>query len=421
MEQYTPAQWLLIDLASQYGLDKKLFPERLEFGRSLLPLVEQAGDDPAEIKLFFQEYIAEADEPEMFCASLLAVSDVLRGRPIGYTVGLDAASSGPQLLSVLCRCLTGMMNTGAIDCGQVPDLYSLIRDNLGFKAERTQVKKATVPYVYGSKREPLNVFGEDLYPKFIKAYATVVPWAEWAKNTLINCWNSFAEYHEWDTPDGGVAHVKVIRGNETKGYFQGRQYTYTFKEIGAKEVGDEGTRSLGANVTHSYDGYILRELHRRCNYNKRKVLKTIRLIENYLNGTVEIVADRNIERKQTAFRLQALSKRFNTTSVRILDFLDSYTIQGMNTDYLDKVLYRLKAMLQHEPFEVRTIHDEFAACPNHVQQMKLVYNILLGEAYESTWLFDVIEDLSGISYHKDQPEVDPSVLEAILDNNYALN
>lgn len=356
MEYYTPAQWLLIDAATQYGLDKKLFPQRLEFGRELLPLLEQAGDNPKEIKLFFQEYIAEADEPEMFCASLLAIRDVMSGRPIGYTVGMDAASSGPQLLSVLCRCVTGMMNTGAIDCGTVPDLYSLIKDNLGFDAKREQVKKATVPYVYGSKREPLNVFGEDLYANFVRAYAAVVPWAEWAKNTLINCWNPLATYHEWETPDGGVAHVKVIRGNETKGYFQGRQYTYTFKEIGAKENGDQGTRSLGANVTHSYDGYILRELHRRCNYNKRLVLKSIKLIENHLLDPVEIVAQRKIERKQVAFHLQALAKRFNTVSVRIIDFLDSYTIQGMNKEYLEAVLLRLKEMLTHEPFEVRTIH-----------------------------------------------------------------
>ena len=421
MEPYTPAQWMLIDLASQYGLDKKHFDVRLDWGKSLLPRLDGCSQDPEEIALFFQDYIDEADEPEMFCASLLAIKDVMLGKPTGYTVGLDAASSGPQLLSVLCRCLTGMMNTGAIDSGLVPDLYSLIRDNLGFEAERKQVKKATVPYVYGSKREPMNVFGEELYQKFIDAYAAVVPWAEWAKNTLINCWNSLAHYHEWETPDGGVAHVKVIRKDDTKGYFQGRQYTYEYKEVGEKAKGEEGTRSLGANVTHSYDGYILRELHRRCNYDPRRIRYARDIIKEYLTGSCEVHANRDMNRKKKLFHLQKISKRFNTISVRAANYIDSFTIQGADKEYLKGLYQRLNQMLEYAPFEVRTIHDEFACCPNHVQRMKYYYNVLLAEAYQSTWLFDVIQDLSGISYHEHQPEIEQDIVEAILDNNYALN
>lgn len=246
VKEITPAQWLLVDAASQYGLDKEHFEDRIEFGKELLPLLEQTDiNNPEEISLFLDSYLKNADEPEMFGASLLAIRDVLAGRPTGYMVGLDAASSGPQILSCLTRCITGMSNTGAIDSGDVPDLYTLIKNNMGFEASRKDVKKATVPYVYGSKEAPVNVFGEK-YTNFIQAYRTVVPWAEWAKNTLIACWNEHALFNQWELPDGGTAHVRVIGKSKTKGKFLGRQYTYIYNENKTKKKGESGTRSLGA-------------------------------------------------------------------------------------------------------------------------------------------------------------------------------
>lgn len=175
------------------------------------------------------------------------------------------------------------------------------------------------------------------------------------------------------------------------------------------------------NITHSYDGYIVRELHRRCNYNPRKILARISIIENYLSGNQTDVKHRTIGNKRKLMRLQHLALRFNTVSVRAVDYIDKFSIIGCREKYLKELLKHLKHMLTHVPFEVRTIHDEFAACPNHVTRMKQTYSDLLAEAYDSTWLFDIIQDLSGKSFHQNQPEFNNEVYEAIKENTYALN
>lgn len=420
METYSPKQYLLIDAASQYGFDKLVYADRLKFGREVLEaVIDNNTDNVEEFGMLMDSWIEEADEPEMFSAALLAIKDAVDGKPSGYTVGHDAASSGPQILSCLTRCDTGMMNTGSIDTGEVPDLYTLIKDNMGFEASRTEVKKATVPFVYGSRLAPENVFGPR-YQEFINAYGLVVPGAAWAKDALIGCWNTKAMFHEWTAPDGGVAHIKVIAENDAKGMFQGRQYTYQYKENAPVAKG-KGTRSIGANATHTYDGYILRELHRRCNYNPAQVKWQIKVIEAHLAGKLVVADERDLEKKRNLLRLQKLALRHNNFSIRAIEFIDTYTLRGCKPQYLEKLLETLKSCLTYHPFKVRTIHDEFACLANHVVNMKQVYNDLLAEAYNSTWLYDVIQDLSGISHHHLQPKHDAATEAMIRDNSYSLN
>ena len=35
MEKFKPIEWIAIDIASKYGMDKETFEKRLEFGNSL--------------------------------------------------------------------------------------------------------------------------------------------------------------------------------------------------------------------------------------------------------------------------------------------------------------------------------------------------------------------------------------------------
>lgn len=412
IELFSPKQWLLIDLASMFGLDKKSFEERLTWGRDVLVYID-AAQDLAELKVVLSCYIEEADEPEMFAACAIAIWDACNGKKNGYVLGLDAASSGPQLLSVLGRCLTGMVSTGAIG-DEVPDLYTTIVGNVkGFIAARTRVKKATVPHVYASVVVPKKVFTEH-YPAFVKAYADTVPAAEWAKNVLVNSWNPKALFHGWQLPDGGFAHCTVIATKDTKGSLG--SYTYTFRhDINApKEFGAKGTKSNAANVTHSYDGYILRELHRRCNYDPIKVNKAIAAITHHLANGSNFC---NLKLRNLAM----LATRFNTVSVVGVEHIRKHEMSDIPEEYLLKLRASLKELLNYRPFNVRTIHDEFGTLCNHINRMKHYYNRLLVEAYESTWLMDVIQDLTGTSYHHYLPKVDPEISKLIQENKYAIN
>jgi hypothetical protein len=91
------------------------------------------------------------------------MSDIIKSGETAFPIGVDVASSGPQIDTTGIRDEEGMVTTGAIsDC--VPNLYLDIQKEmqkyLPINLTREQVKKATVPYVYGSTAVPKAVFGE---------------------------------------------------------------------------------------------------------------------------------------------------------------------------------------------------------------------------------------------------------------------
>jgi hypothetical protein len=228
MVMYTAKQWVLIDSGSQFGLDKKHFHERLAFGREVLDMVKEGQD--------MTSWIEKADEPEMFAKSLLTIQDALEGKPNGHLIGLDAASSGPQLLSVLGRCDIGMSNTGALGY-EVPDLYSAIYEQMDCeKLVRSQVKKACVPFVYGSEKAPTEVFGEDA-PMFVLAYKTTVPTAYAVRELLLAAWKEDALSYTWPLPDNHTAHIEVFVTEDIKGKFLNKSYIQRIKMKKAKKKG----------------------------------------------------------------------------------------------------------------------------------------------------------------------------------------
>lgn len=168
------------------------------------------------------------------------------------------------------------------------------------------------------------------------------------------------------------------------------------------------------NVTHAYDGYMIRELNRRANYDAGKLEKAAMAIEIALLGEDQGAASLGLK------RMERIAKWCNTVSLRAVEFIEIGMLADIDKDYLRQLNALIESVLAQEPFPVRSIFDEVACAPNHVNQMKQLYNDLLGEAYRSTWLFDVIQLLTGDSYHKIQPTYSEEVEVAIRNNSYAI-
>ncbi|QGH72757.1 MAG: DNA directed RNA polymerase [Podoviridae sp. ctLUJ1] len=415
---YTPAQWSLIDLANNYGLDKKEFDERLDWGRSLLDDIKSC-KGLMDLSSKFTNVIQKADEPELFTASLLNVWDICNGKPTGHYIELDTASSGCQLLSVATRCLVGMENTGAIG-DKVPDLYTRIYDWMKQDATvnpnlvRSQVKKATVPYIYGSARVPLMVFGDDM-EAFTQSYYRTVKRAEVIKNILIGAWNPIATEYHYPMPDGHNVLIKVIRDYSEVFYFNGQRFTYKYKGIGTKEVGEEGTKCLAARVTHSLDAYVLRETNARCDYNPEALQNALDSINAFLKG--ESQTSTNLELRN----LCQLSKRFEMVSIKGAEYVTRGGMHDIDKDYLINLALIIKQSLKKPPCKLKLIHDGFGALANHVNTLKTRYNHVLGSIYMGVWLFKVIESLTGVDYSSQLDPVDPEVYSQIINNKYAIN
>lgn len=419
MKTFTAAQWCLIDLASQFGYDKKPFEYRLQWGRERLKEIKET---PNFELTPMAKFAREADEPEAFALRLLTIVDILEGRENGHLLGLDASSSGPQLLSVLCRCVRGMKNTGVLT-EDVPDLYSLIRDIMKKwlpNVTREQIKEALIPWIYGSTSSALKVFQDyDLAAKFEAACQEAIPFAAYVRQVMIQGWDKTALNYKWELPDG---HTSFVAVTQTMSYdscrYQGKKYSYLRKENMTKDFG----MSLPANITHSFDAYIVRELTARCYYNEKLFNAALKEINAVLDGTRNYAAI-NAKPNKEMMRLTALANKFKMVSVEIIEsFKGCHTFAGVDTWILEALKLIIEKCLKHPPFPVRTIHDEFQALPNNINQMKQTYNDLLVEGYAGDWLVEVIKDVCNVELPANgRGQYNSDVLELIRNNTYAIN
>jgi hypothetical protein len=99
MKTYAPLDYLKIDIANQFGHDKKSFAQRIAWVNSIKNLRSKTD---------------QAEKPAQYLAAVLAYEDALAGIPTGHMVGLDACSSGIAILGILSGCHTTSHNTGII-------------------------------------------------------------------------------------------------------------------------------------------------------------------------------------------------------------------------------------------------------------------------------------------------------------------
>jgi DNA-directed RNA polymerase len=134
MQKFTGMQYLQIDIASNYGLDKKTWQERLSW-------FEQHKD-------CLHEMLATAETPALYYAGVQAYEKAQQGMASGYPVSLDATSSGLQILAALTGDRTAAALCNVIGTGNREDAYTGIYSHMlailgeGAKIKRDQCKEA---------------------------------------------------------------------------------------------------------------------------------------------------------------------------------------------------------------------------------------------------------------------------------------
>ena len=112
MQKFTGLEYLKIDIANSFGLDKKNWDERIRWF------------DQNEHQL--HSLLNQADEPALFYAGVKAWEDVKAGKPIGYPISLDATSSGMQILSALTGDRKAAEVCNVVNVGKRQDGYTVI-------------------------------------------------------------------------------------------------------------------------------------------------------------------------------------------------------------------------------------------------------------------------------------------------------
>jgi hypothetical protein len=263
---FTGFDMLKIDIANSYGLDKLTFSERM------------AWTSKYKVPTLLRK-VSEASEPLLYKKAVLAYQTALAGLPIGHNVFMDATASGLQILACLSNCQSTGIHTNLVFNGKRNDPYTIVAEEMTRllplspmiagktpSEVRALIKKPIMTTFYSSKAQPKSLFGEDTIE--LETFYDVLndlfagPMACMA--IIESKWNPTALYHQWTLPDGHVSHVKVIEQVDTKIEVAELSCANTFAyRFYPNQASKRGT-SLVANIVHSIDAYIVREIIRRC-------------------------------------------------------------------------------------------------------------------------------------------------------------
>lgn len=219
-------------------------------------------------------------------------------------------------------------------------------------------------------------------------------------------------------PDGYDARVKVMQKKEARievDELDHATFTYEFYENAGAKAGI----SLPANVTHSIDAYVLRCIHRRCNYDQYVVRDAEELLGAELfkrEAGIDVAGTREVEK--LAYYV-AQYQRSEMADVAILPYLTAVDMGYLTTQHIMDLLVIVKGMLQYKPFEVVTIHDEFKCHPNNMNYLRQQYINVMAELAESNVLDDVLSQLHKRSGHFKKLSNNLGTL--IRQSNYALS
>lgn len=426
--QYSDMDYLRIDIAGSYGYDKWQWDKRIEWTKEH----EAKGD------LLSKELLDSAESRPLYYAGVKALMDAKAGKPVHYAINLDGTSSGTQILGAIlgdeqCMMMSNVLPVADADGkAQRMDAYSVIHNTvcqlvgnavmytyfdpdlnkLGDKQmpiKRIHSKFCVMRGFYGSEKIVKEVYGEDTPGAFAfeQAMSMHAPLAWWLNKMMLKAWDPEATEYSWTMPDGfdvwfPVEDKKTI---DLKWGDEDVQMTYIAEGV-AKAKG----RALSANMVHSLDSLICREILRRCNYNPDQV----KFVLKVLNGTIR-KSNTSENQKKLCQRLVTLAKASGFLSARILSVITPDTlplIQGMEKDVL-----ALIDSLPSEPFEVQTIHDCFRVLPKYGNDVRYQYTKLLSEFNHSNiglYLVTQITDSFVFPQHKD-------VSNEILEAEYALS
>ena len=383
MKSYYPVEYLLIDIANNFGKDKLLFEERIQWAKDNLNNLEALAD--------------EAETKPLYIKAVQALRKAQKGEPLGHLVGLDSCSSGLQLLSVLSGCKAGAEATGLVNPNKRADAYTEITDMMNemlggtVHVSRKDSKQALMTSLYGSKATPKRVFGEDTpeLKAFYLALQKMAPGAYELLHILLKSWNPHAYYHEWKMPDGFDVKVKVMsKHKETIEVDElgHHKFTYEYYENEPVKFG----LSNPANLTHAIDSYVLRTLHRKCNYDKEMVLKAKELLENH-QALANVQP--NPETKIGYYVQQY--QRSTLADIVILPWIvkEEGELYQISQAHKDKLLEMINQMLEYEPFELVTIHDEFKALCGNCNYLRQQYINTLVDLANSNLMQDLLRQL----------------------------
>lgn len=391
--ELTGKEYLMADIACKH--DKAY--EKLSWDQRIYHFSEIDFKDPKTFK--------EASNPVGLRAAYVAMEHTALGRPSGYMISLDAASSGLQLLSLLVSCPISWKLCGGDE--NILDAYMEIYKHIDCSKNltRKEVKHACMTSFYGSVAIPKGYFGEDINV-FYETMEKMAPGA-WDLNLGIQeLWDEVeGTTYDWTLPDNFYACIETHDKDVIKFMFLDEEFQVVQK-VNERPRFHKG---LGPNLIHSVDGMIVREMYRRCQYDLNTMQRVLGLIaEGVTGGTT----GKSAAMVQTLWELYQES---GFLSVRILDYLYEDTCGLVDM----QIIQDLIVTMPHVPFQLVTVHDCIRCHPNYGNDVRRQYNTILCQIKNSELLRFIASQVANQDIKVSKVGNIPD--EVILNANYTLS
>ena len=408
-KKYLPIDYICIDLANCYGLDKLLFEDRIKWVKDNFNYLE--------------DFIEVAENKPQYIKALHALRETMLGNPTGHLIGLDASCSGIQLMSVMTGCIKGADATGLVSQKRA-DAYTDVTTEMNsilklkglssIEVKRDDIKRCVMTAGYGSTLVPKEVFGEgDLLTTFYQAASAVAKGAFELMPALLDSWQKDALSHNWVMPDNFHVNIKVMQTKETRIEVDELDHA-TFTTYVKINKGSEKGLANVANLTHSVDSYVLRSLVRRASFDVCKVNEAVKLISNAIQHSRDTVStcDEALENMLNIYEYSAM------LDVSIIDYINADNIGHVPLALLVKLNATLGKMLELGSSPVLTVHDAYFSHANHCNAVRYWYKEILAELAESTILDFLVSQIVGEEVKWNKPV--NNLAELIRNSNYGL-
>lgn len=311
--------------------------------------------------------------------------EVKRGES-SYFYRLDQHMSGLCDQALMMRCETSLNNLGILT-DERKDGYNVVMAKTKFlaisvqsvidKLDRDTIKEVVIPHFYNGEFKAEEILGIEGAEKFQQAYAECFPKPEEFRLALKAAWRCQPVW-QWELPDGyQVAIPSMSLPKEGKVVIDGRLYTYRFSEMtgrytmytNGKRV--PGTLALCANVTHSVDAYVKREIIRRCHMTKARA--------EYILDICQNICDEQSPMTKRISRVIDMARKTGIVSVRLVYLLEKNPCK-IPQDILEQ-LYTVCERLPSCEFGVLAVHDEFGCKIQYVNSMRIQANEVFASLY----------------------------------------
>jgi hypothetical protein len=277
---------------------------------------------------------------------------------------------------------------------------------------RADAKAATMTAYYGSKAKPKEIFGEDTDElfAFYTAQQSIAPGACMLMQELLDSWQPYALEHRHTMPDGFDVIVPVLQKCKTKIEIDELAGHPTLTYIYEENLGLEKGLAVAANVCHAIDSLLVRELVRRCNYDKIQLLLVSAILK----------ANETKEGNGGYTYMENLANAHGFLSLRGAEFIDASNVLEFSLNYRLQLYQLIQETLAKPRFDVLTIHDCFKCLPAYMNYLRECYVTILAELADSNVGQQIISEIRNDPSYK-LKKLSKNLGDKIMKSNYFLS